>query len=288
MQIIDSPTAMRQFSDATRRAGRRIGFVPTMGALHEGHLQLIRRARALSDVVVVSIYVNPTQFAPHEDLARYPRPFERDCALATAEGVDVVFHPDTDAMYPAGSMVKVDPGPIASVFEGAIRPGHFSGVATVVLKLFNIVGADIAVFGRKDAQQAVLIGRLVADLNVPVSIVVEPTVREADGVAMSSRNMYLSQSERSAARAISASLFAARDRHAEGERNADTLRAIVADGITAGGVLTLDYATVVTSDTFDELHGTIDAPAALLIVAARAGTTRLIDNIVLDTTGALA
>lgn len=288
MQIIDSPRAMRQFSDAERRAGRRIGFVPTMGALHEGHLQLIRRARAESDVVVVSIYVNPTQFAPHEDLARYPRPFDRDCALAEQEGADVIFHPNDGAMYPAGCSVQVDPGAIASVFEGAIRPGHFSGVATIVLKLFNIVAPDIAVFGQKDAQQAVLIRRLVDDLNLPVGLIVVPTVREADGMAMSSRNVYLSQSERSAARNISASLFAARDRHAAGERDADQLRACVADGVTAGGVLALDYAAVVDAATFTELHGLLQAPAVLLIVAARAGTTRLIDNIALDNTGALA
>lgn len=288
MQIIDSPTAMRQYSDAERRAGRRIGFVPTMGALHDGHLQLIRRARTESDIVVVSIYVNPTQFAPHEDLTRYPRPFERDCALAEAEGVDVVFHPDDASMYPAGSSVHVDPGPIATVFEGAIRPGHFSGVATIVLKLFNIVAPDLAVFGQKDAQQAVLIRRLVTDLNLPLSLLVVPTVREADGMAMSSRNVYLSQSERSAARRISTSLFIARDRHAAGERDADRLRAGVADSITAGGHLSLDYAAVVDPDTFAELHGTITAPAVLVVVAARAGTTRLIDNIALDTTGALA
>lgn len=288
MQIIDSPSAMRQFSDAERRAGRRIGFVPTMGALHEGHLQLIRRARAESDVVVISIYVNPTQFAPHEDLTRYPRPFERDCALAAEEGVDVIFHPDDGAMYPAGSSVRIDPGALASSFEGAVRPGHFAGVATIVLKLFNIVAPDFAVFGQKDAQQAVLIRRLVADLNVPVALIMASTVREADGMAMSSRNVYLSQSERSAARSISASLFAARDRHAAGERNADLLRACVADGITAGGVLSLDYAAVVDAATFTELHGMIEAPSVLVIVAARAGTTRLIDNIALDNTGALA
>lgn len=288
MQIIDSPSAMRQFSDAQRRAGRRIGFVPTMGALHDGHLQLIRRARAESDVVVISIYVNPTQFAPHEDLTRYPRPFERDCALAEAEGVDVIFHPDDHTMYPAGSSVRVDPGPIATVFEGAIRPGHFSGVATIVLKLFNIVAPDVAVFGQKDAQQAVLIRRLVDDLNLPVALIVASTVREADGMAMSSRNVYLSQSERSAARSISASLLAARDRHTAGERNADLLRAIVADGITAGGVLALDYAAVVDAATFTELHGIMQTPSVLLVVAARAGTTRLIDNIALDNTGALA
>ncbi len=288
MRVFESPAAMRQYSDTQRRNGLRVAFVPTMGALHEGHLQLIRRARSESDVTIVSVFVNPTQFAPHEDLDRYPRPFERDCELAAQAGADAMFHPTAVAMYPEGTSVRVDPGVIATVFEGAIRPGHFTGVATVVLKLFNIVGPDVAVFGQKDAQQAVLIRRLVHDLNVPVKILIEPTVREADGVAMSSRNVYLSQSERVAARNISASLLQTRDRFRAGERNADSLRACIATGIAASTLLALEYVAIVSADSFEPIDGTIDLPSAIAIVAVRAGSTRLIDNIVLDNTGAHA
>src|SRR5437660_7940218 len=206
MHELTSPKEMRAWSRAERARGRRIGFVPTMGFLHEGHLQLVDRAKQRADRVVLSIFVNPLQFGATEDLAQYPRDLERDRGLAAARGVDCLFVPDTSAMYPTEPLVRVNPGPMADTLEGAARPGHFAGVLTVVAKLFHIVEPDLAVFGRKDFQQATLVRRLAADLDFGLTIDIAPTVRELDGLALSSRNSYLTPDERRSALVLSRAL----------------------------------------------------------------------------------
>src|ERR671935_2931272 len=209
------------------RSGVTVGLVPTMGALHEGHLSHVRRARERDDVVVASVFVNPTQFGPSEDLTRYPRTPERDAALLEAEGVDVLFMPSAEEMYPPGFATRVEVGRIGEVLEGASRPGHFAGVATVVLKLFQLVRPTRAYFGQKDAQQLAVIRQMVRDLNLPVEIVAGPTIREPDGLAMSSRNAYLYPAERRAATVLYHTLTAARDRYSAGERDAEALRHVM-------------------------------------------------------------
>src|SRR6266849_227307 len=208
MQPLSSPKEMRDWSRAERARGRRIGFVPTMGFLHEGHLRLVDRAKQRADRVVMSIFVNPLQFSPAEDLAQYPRDLERDRTLAAERGVDCLFVPDTAVMYPTEPLVRVAPGPMADTLEGAARPGHFAGVLTVVATLFHVVEPDVAVFGRKDYQQAMLVTRMARDLDFPVAIEVAPTVRELDGLALSSRNSYLDPDQRRAALALSRALRA--------------------------------------------------------------------------------
>jgi pantoate--beta-alanine ligase len=249
------------------RAGARIGLVPTMGALHAGHEALVRRARAECDVVVASIFVNPAQFGALEDLDRYPRDEEGDAALAAGWGVDHLFVPSVAEMYPQGFQTWVDVEAIAEDLEGAGRPGHFRGVATVCLKLFNIVSPDVAYFGRKDAQQAALVGRMVRDLDLPLEIRVVPTVRDDDGVATSSRNAYLSAEERAAARAIPRALEAGAAAYARGEDGAAAARAVVAEE----PLLEPEYIEVARLD--GRLY---------LLAAVRVGRTRLIDNVVLE------
>ena len=260
---------------AARDAGQRVGFVPTMGALHEGHLSLIRRARRECNFVVVSIFVNPTQFGPNEDLDRYPRPFQRDVQLCAREGVDLVFAPDPPTMYPEGFATYVDVTRVTERYEGACRPGHFRGVATVVTKLFHIIPAHVAYFGQKDAQQVAVIRRMVADLNFPLEIVVCPTVRDPDGLAVSSRNVYLTPEQRRQALGLSRALFEAWRRFRAGERRRDALQALMHETMQASGVH-VDYADVVDPDTFEPVDPVTDQ--ALLIVAGRVGSTRLIDN----------
>src|SRR5258708_24492911 len=206
MQQLSSPKEMRDWSRAERARGRRIGFVPTMGFLHQGHLQLVDRAKQRADRMVMSIFVNPLQFSPAEDLAQYPRDLERDRTPAAGRGVGCLFVPDPAAMYPTEPLVRISPGPMAETLEGAARPGHFTGVLTVVAKLFHIVEPDVAVFGRKDFQQAMLVKRLVQDLDFPVTIDVAPTVRELDGLALSSRDTYLNSDERRSSLALSRAL----------------------------------------------------------------------------------
>ncbi|MET7327368.1 pantoate--beta-alanine ligase [Nonomuraea sp. NPDC005650] len=258
-----------------RRAGE-VALVPTMGALHEGHRSLIRQARARADQVVVSIFVNPLQFGPNEDFSRYPRTWDADLDVCRAEGVDVVFHPDAEEMYAPDRQVSVSAGHMGSIVEGAFRPGHFDGVLTVVLKLFNLVQPDLAVFGQKDAQQLAVIRRMVADLDLPIEILGAPTVREPDGLALSSRNRYLSDDDRQVAlelsralRAGAAELTPARVRAAAGE---------VLDA--AGSRIAVDYLALVDPATFAEVDESY-AGTAVLAVAATVGTTRLIDNITL-------
>ncbi|HEX9316683.1 MAG TPA: pantoate--beta-alanine ligase [Actinomycetota bacterium] len=261
-----------------RREGRSVGFVPTMGALHEGHLSLLRRARADNDAVVASVFVNPLQFAPTDDFARYPRDLDADAALAAEAGVDHLFAPEVAEMYPRGSIAtRVDVGPIGDVGEGAWRPGFFAGVATVCCKLFHIVGPDRAYFGQKDAQQLAVIRQLVADLDLPLEIVGCPTVREHDGLALSSRNAYLDPEARRAAPALAAALMAARDAAAGGEGSAAELRWIVQTCLEAEPGIHLQYVDLFDPATFsprERLGG-----RGVLAAAAHVGGTRLIDNV---------
>ncbi|MFD0898800.1 pantoate--beta-alanine ligase [Actinomadura sediminis] len=263
-----------------------LALVPTMGALHEGHLSLMREARARADGVAVSIFVNPLQFGPGEDFDRYPRTFEDDVAACARVGVDVVFAPTRDVMYPAEPQVTLKSGPMGSVVEGASRPGHFDGMLTVVLKLLNLVRPDVAVFGEKDAQQLALIRRMVADLNVPVEIVGAPTVREPDGLALSSRNRYLSPDERRTALALSRALRAGADAAAAGAGPDAVLgaaRAELAAAAAAEPPLEPDYLVLVDPATFTEVTADHAGPA-VLAVAGRVGATHLIDNVPLQLT----
>lgn len=261
---------------ALRGSGRTIGLVPTMGALHEGHLSLLGAARAECDATIVTIFVNPTQFGPDEDFRRYPRNLDRDVALVRERGCDLVFAPSAEEMYRPGHATFVDVGPIGRVLEGEFRPTHFSGVATVVLKLFLLVPADRAYFGRKDYQQTLVIRQLVADLNVPIDVRVCPIVREADGLAMSSRNAYLSDSERQRALALPRSLRLAEELVASGEREVAAIRRQMEREIDVAGGVELQYIAFVTDGTVDPVER-IEGPTTVAI-AAKVGKTRLIDN----------
>ncbi|MFC4011847.1 pantoate--beta-alanine ligase [Nonomuraea purpurea] len=258
------------------RRGGDVALVPTMGALHEGHRSLIRQARVRADQVVVSVFVNPLQFSPNEDFSRYPRTFDADLDACRAEGVDVVFNPAVEDMYPPGRQVSVSAGEMGTIVEGAFRPGHFDGVLTVVLKLFNLVRPDLAVFGQKDAQQLALIRRMVADLDLPIEILGGPTVREPDGLALSSRNRYLSESDRRVALTLSRAL-----RAGAAQFDPSQIRATAQDVLDAAGPeLDLDYLALVDPATFREV-GESHEGTAVLAVAARVGDTRLIDNVTL-------
>jgi pantoate--beta-alanine ligase len=264
---------------AQRTLSGAVGLIPTMGALHEGHLTLVRRARADNDHVFVSIFVNPTQFGPNEDFAAYPRDIGRDLGLLEAEGVDYVFLPSVEEMYPKDAETYVDVGPISDRLEGAFRPGHFRGVATVVLKLFTIVKPARAYFGRKDAQQLVVIRRMVRDLKVDVEIVPMDTVREPDGLAMSSRNAYLNPTERKAALCLHEALSLAREMWTRGARDAEAFRKRLRELIEDEELARIDYVSVADPETLEELDR-IHGPA-LVSLAVRIGRTRLIDNITL-------
>ncbi len=265
--------------EARRSLPGSVGLVPTMGFLHEGHLSLVRAAREQNDHVFVSIFVNPTQFAPNEDFASYPRDPERDLTLLAAAGVDYVFSPSAAEMYPEGFDTKVEVGAVTETLEGAARPGHFTGVATVVLKLLTIVQPDRAYFGRKDAQQLVVIRKLVRDLNLPVEIVPMPIVREADGLALSSRNSYLTPEQRKAAPVLHDALTLAREMWTRGLRDADAYRARLSEVIEAEALASIDYVSVADTETLQELER-VQGPA-LISLAVRIGRTRLIDNVTL-------
>jgi len=280
VEIVQTVDELRRALGPSRRAGAAIGLVPTMGALHEGHLSLARLARVRDDVVVASIFVNPAQFGPGEDLSRYPRMPERDAALLAAAGVDVLFTPAVEEVYPPGFSTRVEVGRLGKILEGASRPGHFSGVATVVAKLLNMVGPRRAYFGQKDAQQVAVIRRMTRDLDLPVEIVVGPTVREADGLAMSSRNAYLSPEGRVAAAVLSRALSTAKARYDAGEHDARILRRIMRDTVAGEPLADLDYAAVVEVATMDRLKAAHEG--AILVIAARVETTRLIDNMLLS------
>ncbi len=259
-----------------RQAGKTIGCVPTMGALHDGHLSLVEAARRETDFVVVTIFVNPTQFGPNEDLAKYPRPLEADLAKCRDAGVDLVFNPDVETVYPSVDATFVEVPGLSEVLEGAHRPGHFRGVTTIVLKLFNMVLPDVAFFGQKDYQQQLLIRHLVDDLNVPVHIRTCPTVREPDGLAMSSRNAYLSPEERQTALALSQALKIAEQSLRNDGQSPVEARARMVEHLTSTPGLALDYATVADAHSLEELNEASSKIVAL--IAARVGTTRLIDN----------
>ncbi|HEY1377486.1 MAG TPA: pantoate--beta-alanine ligase [Gemmataceae bacterium] len=274
--VIPSIPDSRKAVAAARGRSQTVGFVPTMGALHEGHASLIRLARQQCGFVVVSVFVNPTQFGPNEDFTRYPRTLPEDLAVCEREGADLVFAPEPAAMYPPGFRTFVEVAELGDHLCGPSRPGHFRGVATVVLKLFNVVQPDRAYFGQKDAQQARIIRQMVRDLNVPTEIVVAPTVREPDGLALSSRNRYLGPAERTHATVLIEALREARRRVEAGERDAAALRTMMADRVRATPGAVLDYAEVVDADTFRPVDR-LAAPAVAAL-AVTFGTTRLIDN----------
>ena len=262
-----------------RAGGARIGLVPTMGALHAGHLSLVDRSRREADFTVMSIFVNPLQFGPGEDLARYPRPLAEDERLASESGVDLIFRPDVSEMYHGARTVTVTAGALASRWEGTSRPGHFDGVLTVVAKLFNIVQPDVAVFGQKDLQQAALVNALVRDLDMPLRIVVSPIVREVDGVALSSRNRYLSAGERRSATTLSRALRAISARFDAGERSTAILEEEGKRVVASDPGVSLDYLAVIDPETFEKPD--VAQPGNSAIIAARVGSTRLIDNMTL-------
>ena len=271
MRIIHDPAELQTLALSVKRTGKRIGLVPTMGFLHDGHLSLIDEAKKRSDFVIVSIFVNPVQFGPNEDLDKYPRDFERDRALCEEHGADVVFAPAPEAMYAPDRSVWVEETKLSQGLCGALRPGHFRGVTTVVAKLFLLAQPDVAVFGQKDAQQALVIRRMIRDLNFPIEMVTAPLVRDTDGVALSSRNKYLSPADRERARVLSRSLFAAQ----RGELDADGVRKAI-----AGTADKVDYVVWLDADTLEE--PTADTREILVAVAAYFGTTRLIDNMLIQ------
>lgn len=280
MDIISRVADIRWRAAAARKAGQTVGLVPTMGYLHEGHLSLIRAARTAHDLVVVSIFVNPLQFGPQEDYATYPRDLDRDGQLAAGAGADVVFAPAVAEMYPGGPegmQTFVEVGGVSERLCGASRPGHFRGVATIVSKLFNIVSPDTAYFGQKDAQQVAVIRQMVADLNMNVGITAVPIVREEDGLALSSRNVYLNPAERQAALVLSRSLKLAADRLAAGERNAGAIRRMMVEYIECEPLAMIDYVSLSDPITLGELG--IVGRSALVALAVRIGKTRLIDNL---------
>lgn len=269
---------MTTWSESLRREGVTIGFVPTMGALHDGHRALIRAARLRCDALVVSIFVNPTQFAPTEDLANYPRPIARDRALCRAEGVDVCFEPTPPSMYPTGFQTVVSVPDIARRWEGEARPHHFAGVATVVTKLFGIVRPHLALFGQKDFQQSALVQQLVKDLNLGVEIVVRPTVRERDGLAMSSRNVYLSPDERIVATALYKSLRAGAAAIRQGLSGGEAVQNVMTQTVKQAPAISIDYLAVCDPQTLEPLASITSR--AVLLGAVRLGSVRLIDNLI--------
>lgn len=279
MEVIEKPEEMQKRSIELRSQGKIIGFVPTMGYFHEGHLSLMRRARQECDVVIVSIYVNPLQFGPREDFKRYPRDLKRDLKMAEEVGVDLVFAPKDEDMYPEGYQTFVEVTELTKVLEGFYRPGHFRGVTTVVAKLFNIVLPHKAYFGEKDFQQLRVVQRMVRDLNFPVEIVPCPTVRELDGLAMSSRNTYLSESERKAATILNRALKAANELFRSGERNVARLKARIWEVLATEPLIRTQYVEIVDTENLEPLF-IIDKPAVILI-AAFVGQARLIDEWVL-------
>ncbi len=281
MERVVTKDAVRAVAAEARSRGDRIALVPTMGALHDGHLSLVRRAREEADTVIVSVFVNPTQFAPGEDFDAYPRDLDRDVRLLAAEGVDAVFAPAPGTMYRPAAQVTVHAGPAGDVLEGAVRPGHFTGVCTVVTKLLAIVAPDVALFGEKDYQQLTIVRRMVDDLDLPVRVVGCPVIREPDGLALSSRNVYLSPAERAAAPVLYRALQAARALASDGEVDPGCIEAAMRAVFATEPLVTAEYAVVADAVTLEPL-GSLDGRAARALAAGRVGTTRLIDNIALQ------
>ncbi|MCL5283018.1 MAG: pantoate--beta-alanine ligase [Planctomycetes bacterium] len=280
MQVAKTIAEIRAWVRRTRAAGKTVGFVPTMGALHVGHVSLVQAAAAQCDCVVVSIFVNPTQFGPGEDFEKYPRPLEKDLALCEQNGVDAVFAPSSSEMYPRENLTWVTVQKVSEPLCGRFRPGHFRGVATVCAKLFNIVGADRAFFGQKDAQQVAVIQRMVADLNMPLEIVVCPTVREPDGLAVSSRNQYLSPQERREATVICRSLQRSAELIRTGEKDAARITDQMREVLGQVSAFQVEYVSIVDAASLEDLPRV--QGRVLIAVAGRLGSTRLIDNIVVD------
>lgn len=276
------PDELRRCVRRARQEGRSIGCVPTMGALHAGHVSLMSAARERCDFNVVTIFVNPTQFAPHEDLAKYPRPVEQDLKACRDAGMDLVFMPQIPDMYPAGFATWVTVEDLSTRWEGASRPTHFRGVTTIVMKLFQLVQPDVSFFGQKDYQQQLLIRRMIRDLDVPVEIATCPTVREPDGLALSSRNVYLSPEERTSARALSQALRLAEERLRSGERRIAEVQAAMLELLRSQPFVQPDYATLADADTLEPITEPRDR--MVVLIAARVGATRLIDNCVIDLT----
>jgi pantoate--beta-alanine ligase len=281
MEVIRTIGDMQTWSEQTRMSGKRIGVVPTMGYLHAGHTSLMERARRQSDAVITTVFVNPTQFGPGEDYERYPRDFEHDRALAARAGTDVLFVPDVREMYPEGYATYVEVEQVSRMLEGKFRPTHFRGVTTVVLKLLHITKPHLAVFGQKDAQQAFIVRKMVRELNLDVAIDVAPIVREPDGLAMSSRNVYLSPSERARATVLFRSLQLAEQRIQAGERSVESVRTAMLNLIASGNPTQVDYVAFVRPETFQEIQE-IEPPAVLALLAVRFGSTRLIDNMLIN------
>lgn len=283
MKTVQQIEALRAEVHSARAAGKKIGCVPTMGALHDGHLSLVEAARKVTDFVVVTIFVNPTQFAPHEDLSKYPRPLADDLKKCKAAGVDLVFNPDAETVYPAENAAFVEVPRCSTILEGAHRPGHFRGVTTIVLKLFNMVLPDVAFFGQKDYQQQLLIRHMVEDLNVPVEIHTCPTIREPDGLAMSSRNTYLSDDERKSALALSQALRTACESCTSASLSPPQARQAMLDHLAQFPDVKLDYAEIVDANTLCAVEHAV--PEMVALIAARVGTTRLIDNMPISPRG---
>lgn len=281
MEVISSLRVVQERADRLRREGKRIGVVPTMGYLHEGHLSLIKLAKQQSDVVITTIFVNPTQFGPEEDFERYPRDLERDRNLAQEAGTDILFTPEAKAMYPEGYRTYVEVTEVSSILEGKIRPTHFRGVTTVVAKLLNLTKPHVAVFGQKDAQQAFIIRQMVRDLNIDTQIAVAPIVREADGLAMSSRNVYLSPQQRKNALSLYRSLQYAKAAIEAGERSVSALRKGMEDLLRKSEPTRIDYIAFLKPETFQEVE-LLKPPSVLIALAVRFGSTRLLDNILID------
>lgn len=279
MLVTAESSQLRQAVAAARRSGRLIGCVPTMGALHAGHVSLMRQARAECEFVIATLFVNPTQFAPTEDLAKYPRPFEADCEQCRAAGVDLLFHPSVESIYPPGFATFVEVEGLTTRWEGASRPTHFRGVTTVVTKLLNLTQPDKAYFGQKDFQQQAVIRRMCRDLDMPTEIVTCPTVRDPDGLALSSRNVYLSPAERTSGLSLYRSLCLARDRVGSGEKNLAAIRLAMRTEMEQTPGVAVDYATIADPDSLVELSE--PQPRMVALVAARVGPTRLIDNLLI-------
>ena len=280
MRIIKSVAEMQAYSDSLRSKNIKIGFVPTMGALHDGHLSLVKKSTETADQTILSIFVNPVQFTPSEDFNEYPRDFRTDKESARVNGVDVIFYPSVEEIYPDGySTFSVVEG-LSDILEGASRPSHFKGVTTIVNKLFNIVNPQIAFFGQKDAQQAVIIKKMVTDLNLKVGIIVCPTIRESDGLALSSRNTFLTREEREQAPVIYKALTRAESLHTDGKHESSGIISLIEEIISSATLAKIDYVAVVDEDTLQPVNSTLGG--ALVAIAASFSTTRLIDNTVLS------
>ncbi|HSW48268.1 MAG TPA: pantoate--beta-alanine ligase [Candidatus Saccharimonadales bacterium] len=279
MKIITGSSEMQKIAIELIREGKSIGFVPTMGALHAGHISLVKESKKRNDITIASIFVNPAQFAPHEDLAKYPRPIERDQEMLIAAGVDYLFHPEPVEIYPDGYKTYVTVRELSDVLEGKTRPGHFTGVATVVTKLFNIVMPTNTYFGQKDLQQFLVVKKLIKDLNQPVNLVMMPIIRESDGLALSSRNVYLSPKERKDALALSQSLKLAEKLIKEGGKDAEVIRGEMKKHIEGHGSLKIDYIAICDPEGMSTIKIIKDNVA--ILVAAYDGKTRLIDNVII-------